>query len=82
MGSEIRQKGRFPIAVEAASEVPITRVDLVRNGSDHLRTEPNSKEVRWNCEDTLTTGRAWYYVRVTQEDGEMAWSSPVWVTAE
>jgi len=24
-------------------------------------------------------GPAWYYVRVFQTDGEMAWSSPVWV---
>jgi len=23
-----------------------------------------------------------YYVRVTQEDGEQAWSSPVWVTRQ
>jgi hypothetical protein len=24
-------------------------------------------------------GTHWYYVRVLQEDGEMAWSSPIWV---
>jgi len=24
-------------------------------------------------------GRNWYYVRVTQENGQMAWSSPIWV---
>jgi hypothetical protein len=23
---------------------------------------------------------SWYYARVTLEDGEMAWSSPVWVS--
>lgn len=27
-------------------------------------------------------GTHWYYVRVVQEDGEMAWSSPIWVTME
>jgi hypothetical protein len=26
-------------------------------------------------------GRSWYYARVVQADGEMAWSSPVYVTA-
>jgi hypothetical protein len=25
---------------------------------------------------------SWYYARVVQEDGQMAWSSPVWVTVE
>jgi hypothetical protein len=22
---------------------------------------------------------SWYYVRVIQEDGEIAWASPVWI---
>jgi hypothetical protein len=25
---------------------------------------------------------AWYYVRVLQEDGQLAWSSPIWVETE
>jgi len=24
-------------------------------------------------------GRSWYYVRVRQKNGQMAWGSPVWV---
>jgi len=24
-------------------------------------------------------GQHWYYVRVEQEDGELAWSSPIWI---
>jgi hypothetical protein len=27
----------------------------------------------------LQTAEQWYYVRVIQDDDEMAWSSPVWV---
>jgi hypothetical protein len=30
-------------------------------------------------EDELRPGRAWYYVRVSQLNGQMAWSSPIWV---
>ena len=29
---------------------------------------------------TPTPGDHFYYVRVTQEDGNMLWSAPVWVT--
>jgi hypothetical protein len=29
--------------------------------------------------DNAFMGKAFYYVRVTQEDGSMAWSSPIWV---
>jgi hypothetical protein len=25
-------------------------------------------------------GEHWYYVRIEQSDGELAWSSPIWVT--
>jgi hypothetical protein len=33
-------------------------------------------------DDDAPVGKQPYYVRVTQEDGEMAWSSPVFVTVE
>jgi hypothetical protein len=29
----------------------------------------------------LEPGANWFYARVTQANGQMAWSSPVWVTA-
>ncbi len=32
-------------------------------------------------DEAYTNGTDYYYLRVTQEDGQMAWSSPVWVTA-
>lgn len=82
MGSEIKHTGPIPIAVECTSEVPIRRVDLVRNGLDHLQFEPNCREVHWNGQDLPETSTSWYYVRVTREDGEMAWSSPIWVTVD
>ena len=38
-----------------------------------------SATVRW--QDQRPTGDAsdWYYVRVTQHNGQLAWSSPIWV---
>ncbi|MBL7067410.1 MAG: hypothetical protein ISS29_06075 [Candidatus Marinimicrobia bacterium] len=29
-------------------------------------------------DNDLQPGKHWYYVRVVQEDGEMAWTSPIW----
>jgi hypothetical protein len=37
-----------------------------------------SVDLSWTDEDS--TAAAYYYVRVFQIDGEMAWSSPIWVT--
>jgi hypothetical protein len=38
-----------------------------------------SAKVRWNDRRKDTGKPDWYYVRVTQHNGQMAWSSPIWV---
>ena len=38
-----------------------------------------SATVRWNDRRDPDDGPDWYYVRVTQHNGHVAWSSPVWV---
>jgi hypothetical protein len=35
--------------------------------------------IRWQDRDKPKGGPDWYYVRVTQHNGHMAWSSPIWV---
>ena len=35
--------------------------------------------VSWSDRSTPGTGADWYYARVTQANGHMAWSSPIWV---
>jgi hypothetical protein len=30
-------------------------------------------------ENSLSPGQHYYYVRVEQQDGNLAWSSPIWV---
>jgi hypothetical protein len=58
------------------------------DGGGRLRIQPgvgglaplggSEQRIRWTDE---TGGPGWYYLRVYQTDGEMAWSSPVWVDA-
>lgn len=38
-----------------------------------------SATVRWRDRQPDTSSPDWYYVRVTQHNGQLAWSSPVWV---
>ncbi|MDA1015152.1 MAG: DUF3604 domain-containing protein [Planctomycetota bacterium] len=40
-----------------------------------------SAAVRWQDTGEDSSRTDWYYVRVTQKNGQMAWSSPVWVDA-
>ena len=45
-----------------------------------VTTGPNTPEVEFNYADTAPpSGEAYYYVRVMQADGEMAWGSPAFV---
>ena len=38
-----------------------------------------SASLRWNDPRPKAKEPDWYYVRVTQHNGHMAWSSPIWV---
>ncbi len=35
--------------------------------------------IRWHHKPSGDAAPDWYYVRVTQHNGQMAWSSPIWV---
>jgi hypothetical protein len=35
--------------------------------------------IRWHDRNADSNSPDWYYVRVTQHNGQMAWSSPIWV---
>ena len=78
MGSTVNRRGTVPVVVETSSGVPIAKIELVRNGVVHQTYEPQSQVVNWEFKEKITSS-AYYYVRVTREDAELAWSSPVWV---
>ena len=40
-----------------------------------------SATIRWNDRRPDAKSADWYYARVTQHNGQLAWSSPIWVGA-
>lgn len=80
MGREIRAAGPRQITGRVVGTDQITRLDIVRNNRDWRILAPNSDDFAFNLtdEEDLATS-TFYYLRATQADGEMAWSSPVWV---
>jgi len=48
---------------------------LSRLGKDR---EEGKGVKRTYVDNDLQPGKHWDYVRVVQEDGEMAWTSPIW----
>ena len=65
------------------SEIPASGKQLQIGSSDFvivIKGEPSREPLTIDFIDTgLMRPENYYYVRVTQIDGEMAWSSPVWV---
>jgi hypothetical protein len=80
LGTEIELTGKPVLKFAIDGTAPITRVTLVRNEKNHQQWEPNAKTFSQTFTDeSPLPGENRYYLRVEQNDGNMAWSSPVWV---
>ena len=78
---ESGEKPSFRIDVDGTS--PLRRVTLVRNEKDFQvwdKLDGNRFEIEWTDPDPERGSESRYYVRVEQSDGNMAWSSPVWLS--
>ncbi len=95
MGSEYSTDSLPKTFLHVAGTEELNRIDIIRNGkrilslpveeTDELVFNPierNGKDLLEFMEDfePMIPGKEYYfYVRVRQEDGHMAWSSPIWV---
>lgn len=81
MGSEIRALTPPEINVYAAGATTITRIEIVKDGQPLHAVEPNRTvaELTWQAPPGVRGKISYYYVRIVQDNGEEAWSSPVWV---
>ena len=93
MGQSVKVSGNPQIEVKAVGTDVIDSVEVLRHtggtpGFQVIRhNSPGDDMVRMRFEDDLPKGKAIYYVRVRQrrlvrERVAMAWSSPIWVSAE
>jgi hypothetical protein len=81
MGDWIENAANPPamdITVQATA--PIARLDIVRSGRFVFTREDLPKSVSLRFTDTAPDRPAagYYYLRVIQENGEIAWTSPIW----
>jgi len=82
MGS-IYATDSFPnIKVSVKGTARIKRVELVKNGSVVYNQEGDENYIEFELTDTEIPFKPdnYYYVRVLQEDANMGWSSPIWVS--
>jgi hypothetical protein len=95
MGKEVKASSRDKsrkIVVKAESTAPIEKVEIIRNSEIvYIHRERNlSAEFQWEDNESLDQIAlsltyegdmlfVFYYCRLTQENGQMAWSSPIWL---
>jgi len=83
LGSIFETAGNPRFRLWVNGTAPLKRITLVRNEKDyHLWEAGGRSEMKEEFvdEEPVRTGESRYYLRVEQEDGNMAWSSPVWVS--
>lgn len=80
-GDEIPYAGSYVLHVNAIGTGPIRRVDVIHNETYAYEVTPTgASKAEFSYVDAHpAAGENRYYVRVEQEDGNLAWSSPVWI---
>ncbi|MCX7819416.1 MAG: CehA/McbA family metallohydrolase [Kiritimatiellae bacterium] len=77
--SRSRPPPTVPVEVRVLAPAEIARVDVCRNNVFIYSREVGARQSEFTYVDReVPAGPVWYYVRVQQTDGELAWTSPVW----
>ena len=80
MGSELHLREPRIIKARAAGTAPFVHVEIIKNNDVVYGTAQGALEAEFEYVDkTEICPNDYYYLRITQEDGNMGWSSPVWV---
>ena len=80
MGQEMSLAGPRLIEARVAGTAPLVHVALIKNNQVIHSTGQGATEAAFEYRDEVEIARGdYYYLRVLQEDGGMAWASPIWI---
>jgi hypothetical protein len=80
MGDEFETEERPTLDIRVQGTGPIARLHVIRDDEYVYSIEPKKAEVKIQYTDMdPEAGTAYYYVRVEQADGNLAWASPMWI---
>lgn len=80
MGEDIAVDRKATVFGRVVGTKNLASVELVRDNVVIYHAEADGVHVRFELEECCPRCEShFYYLRVVQEDGEMAWSSPIWV---
>ncbi|MGE3805026.1 MAG: hypothetical protein AB7K24_10175 [Gemmataceae bacterium] len=81
MGDIFTTAKRPTLEIEVQGTGPIAKVHVIRDNKYVYSAEPKEKNVKLRYVDMdAKEGTSYYYVRIEQADGNLAWASPMWIT--
>jgi hypothetical protein len=80
MGDIFPTKEIPALKVRVVGTGKISRIEVIKNNTFVHTVEPGGSQSTFEYRDAdIKAGESYYYVRVEQAAGELAWSSPIWV---
>ena len=82
MGDEFHAAEPLPLRVKVRGTTGLARINVIRGEQVVYVHEPDAQETEFEFLDQNARpglGLQYYYVRVEQSDGNVAWGSPIWV---
>jgi hypothetical protein len=81
MGEAFVSTNPLEIRGKIYGTAPLEKVDIISNGKSVASMEPGQSQFEFHfIDEKPSAGERYFYVRVIQKDGGMAWGSPAWVT--
>lgn len=82
LGEEFTTKTKPALQIRLVGTQPFAKVHVIKDGNYVHTAEPGEQEVEFEWTDFAPAAEqtSYYYVRGEQEDGELVWVSPMWIT--
>ena len=80
MGDEFTAPEAPPLKIRVVGTSAVTQLEIIKDEKIIYSASPGKADVQITFQDQEPLqGSSYYYVRAVQDDGEMAWGSPIWV---
>lgn len=80
MGAGFAHSGKPVLEAHVAGTAPLAAVAVIKNNRVAYSAQGNGPAISFRyLDEAAEPGESFYYLRVEQRDGQIAWSSPLWI---
>ena len=83
MGDEFKAAAPPEMQIKVLGTAPIALIEVIKDNAVVYSHRPTAErklaDLTWK-DSAAPTGTSYYYIRVQQADGQLAWSSPMWIS--